>query len=215
MNRPAVITNFPALTVSEFTPANYSPDCQLDLDAVRGAIHTVFAGELASEAEERGHSLPSGGGSLDAWAPIQPDSLVLPYAWYIIGRVQQAWGHPVGLVFHHAGIETASDQEHALADLFLGIQGHGVSLADDFAEAMEKSAAVLNRYDKAGQEFDLSPVDDEMNPIRDLARAVWDLVDGPTIHQTKGRGPICGATGITSEYVADVTCPTCQARGEG
>jgi hypothetical protein len=212
-----LITEFPTLTVNEFTPERYFPDCLLDIDAIRGAIHTIFAGEFASEAEERGHRLPCGQEmNLDNWAPRQDDRIMLPFAWYLLGRVEQAWGHSVGLVFHHGGIDRYSeDQEHALADLFLGLTGSGVGLEDDFSQHLVKAAAVLNRYDKEGQEFDPRPYDEEMTPIRDLACAVWDLIDGGTVHLSLlgVDGPICGAAG-THQYEKEyVTCETCLSLG--
>lgn len=223
MNRPALITDFPALTVSEFTPAHYSPDCLLDLNAIRGAIHTLFAGEFASEAEERGHSLPCGG-SLDAWAPEQDDSIMLPFAWYLLGRVEQAWGYSVGLVFHHGGIKSGRDQEHALADLFLGLTGSGVGLEDDFSEHLEKAASVLLKWNRdpnsqgtGPTDFDPRPYDEEMSSLRDLARAVWDLADGGAVHLAGAADgkPACGAQGATEHDFEYVTCPNCRTREQG
>jgi hypothetical protein len=225
MNRPALITDFPELTVSQFTPASYSPDCLLDLDAIRGAIHTIFAGEFASEAEERGHTLPCGpGSSLDGWAPEQDDSIMLPFAWYLIGRVEQAWGHSVGLVFRHGGIESARDQEHALTDLFLGLTGSGVGLEDDFSEHLEKAAEVLLKWNRDSEnpmtgptDFDPRPYDEEMSPLRDLARAVWDLTDGGAVHLAGAADgkPACGAQGTAEHDFDYVTCPNCREREQG
>jgi hypothetical protein len=217
-----LITEFPTKPVFDTTPIETWPDSLLDADAVRGAIHTIFAGEFSSEAQERGHRLPCGQEmSLDTWAPRQADHLVLPYAWYLLGRVEQAWGYSVGLVFHHAGI-TDDEQEHALTDLFLGLQGHGVNLSDDFAEGLEKAASVLLKWQRdpnsqvtGPTDFDPAPFCDEMNSMRYLARAVWDTVDGPTVHYSEASGPICGGEGATMESADYVSCPEClkQCRG--
>lgn len=212
-----LITEFPTLIPNEFTPASYSPDCQLDLDAVRGAIHTLFAGEFASEAEERGHRLPMGCEmNLDLWAPRQADALMLPLAWYLIGRTEQAWRCSIGHVFYHGGIGTAAEQEHALTDLFLGLTGSGVGLDDDFSEELEKAAAVIFRWNRDSESkiegptfFKPRPFDWEASELRDLARAIWDKIDGPTVHFSEGRGPFCAQTGATAEYWESVTCEVC------
>jgi len=183
-----LITDFKAIELNEFTPEVYMPDTLLDLDAIRGAIHTIFAGEFASEAEERGHRLPGRVefSNLEQWAPRQPDAFLLPVAWHLLGRVEQAWGYSVGLVFHHGGIKSASDQEHALSALFLGIQGHGVNLADDFEDELERAAGVLLGLQGETWKFDPAPFYDEMNAVRDLARAVWNSTVGGTDLSTEG-----------------------------
>jgi hypothetical protein len=156
------------------------PDRLLDRTAILNAIHLVFANEYASRADEAGVRLPTRyEGSLEKWAPRLCDEDLLPFAWYIIGKVEQAWGYSVGLVFHHAGITSPEDQEHALGDLFLGCQGHGVSLADDFSEHLEKAAGVLLKWNREGKttgpvDFDPSPVDDSMDELSDLAAEVFN-----------------------------------------
>jgi hypothetical protein len=76
------------------------PDRLLDRTALLNAIHLVFANEYAGCADEGGIHLPTRyEGSLEAWAPRLADEELLPFAWYIIGKVEQAWGYSVGLVF--------------------------------------------------------------------------------------------------------------------
>jgi hypothetical protein len=155
------------------------PDRLLDRTALLNAIHLVFANEYADCADEaRTDALDRFGGSVGENAPRLADEELLPFAWYIIGKVEQAWGYSVGLVFHHAGITSPADQEHALGDLFLGIQGHGVSLADDFSEHLEKAAGVLLKTNRFGDgrgptEFDAAPIYDEMDELGDLAAEVF------------------------------------------
>jgi hypothetical protein len=156
------------------------PDRLLDRTAILNAIHVVFANEYGTELTKlvRTHWTASEG-RVGEQAPRLAAEDLLPFAWYIIGKVEQAWGYSVGLVFHHAGITSPEDQEHALGDLFLGIQGHGVSLVDDFSEHLEKAAGVLLKWNRDGTgegpvDFDPSPIDDEMDELRDLAAEVFN-----------------------------------------
>lgn len=105
------------------------------------AAHVCYADHYARLAEERGESFS--GCRIEECVERLPDDVQLPIIMRYIGRIEQAWGHSIGLVFHHMGLEHPDDIEHALCDLMLGCMGHGVAITDDFAEAWDKAAAVL------------------------------------------------------------------------
>lgn len=63
----------------------------------------------------------------------------------LIGRVDQAWGCEVGLVFYHMGLETDEEIGNALFYLVMGCLGEGVSLADDHGELLEKAGKILHK----------------------------------------------------------------------
>lgn len=161
-------------TVDRATVAEWrqtQPDILLEPLAVMEAAHTVFSLEYANAVEDCEEEpidrslLPPPGACLSDWAPRQLPAAIMPIVWYLIGRIEQAWGVPVGLVFHHGGITSLADQEHALSDLLLGCLGHGVTLADDYSEHLSKAETALKRP------FDPSPIDTDGEPLRRLAEA--------------------------------------------
>jgi hypothetical protein len=152
-----------------------NPDILLNENALRNAIHVSFALLYADEYEAAGQQLPPST-HLEEFAPRQSDAKVMPFAWYLIGRLESAWGMPVGTVFYHAGIKSEEDQEHALSDLFLGLQGHGVTLYDEFEKDMHKAEEILKA------EFDPAPFQTDLDSLRDLARAAleaWFIAPAP------------------------------------
>jgi hypothetical protein len=66
-------------------------------------------------------------------------------------------------------------------------------------------------------DFDPRPYDEEMSPLRDLARAVWDLTDGGAVHLAGAADgkPACGAQGTAEHDFDYVTCPNCREREQG
>lgn len=108
------------------------------------------------------------GTTLEDWAPKQPDTVMLPFAWWLIGRVQQAWTVPVGLVFHHAGITEEADQRAALTLLFLGISGSGAHLREEekYADGLARAEKILHL------EFDDAPCYSEMDVLYELAESI-------------------------------------------
>lgn len=141
----------------------------LDKQDVLEAAHSCYALALADEFEELGGRIAPRT-ELHAWAPRLPDEKQLPIVYFYLGKISQSWGADVGLVFYHAGIEGA-DVETALRHLLLGCQGHGVSLADEFAEAIGKAEA------KLGKAFKLSPIYFEGVEWRELAQeAAADMI---------------------------------------
>jgi hypothetical protein len=122
----------------------------LDENAVLEAAHSCYALALADEYENLGGRLSQV--ELHSWAQKLPAEEQLPIVYYYLGKIAQAWGYDVGLVFYHAGIVTPEQQECALRHLLLGCMGHGVSLADDHSKAIARAEAVL------GRTFKLSPI---------------------------------------------------------
>lgn len=102
------------------------------------AAHVCYADRYASVSGES-----FSGCHIEECVERLPDDVQLPIIMRYIGRIEQAWGHSIGLVFHHMGLDHPDDIEHALCDLMLGCMGHGVAITDDFAEAWDKAAAVL------------------------------------------------------------------------
>ena len=139
----------------------------LDSEAVLEAAHSCYAMELASECEERGGRFAPRT-ELHEWAPELPAEVQAPIVYYYLGKISQAWGYDLGLVFYHAGIIGADEQERALRHLLLGCQGHGVSLADDYAEAISRAESVL------GKTFKAAPIYFEGCEWRELAREALD-----------------------------------------
>jgi hypothetical protein len=73
------------------------------------------------------------------------------------------------------GLVTDKQQADALYYLAMGIEGHGVSLSDDYEDELEHAGEVL------GKTFDPAPFDDEMNELDDLAfEAVQTYLAGET-----------------------------------
>ena len=134
----------------------------LDKQAVLEAAHSCYALALAEEFEERGGRFEPRT-ELHEWADKLPDEKQLPIIYYYLGRIAQAWGYEIGLVFHHAGIVGAAEQERALCHLLLGCQGHGVSLADDYREALALAE------DKLSRTFKPAPIYFDDMAWRDLA----------------------------------------------
>lgn len=105
--------------------------------------------------------------------PHLDDALHLPIIAYYLGRVHQSWGYDPGLVFHHMGIDASDDRAQALViyRLLMGCLGHGVSLEDDHAEALERAGEVLGRH------LNASPIDFEGREWADLAyRAIQNAL---------------------------------------
>jgi hypothetical protein len=152
----------------------FSPDRMLHFGAIRDAAHTLFTSEYASLADARGVHLPpaKSGTTLEQWVPQQPDAIMLPFAWWLIGRIQQAWTVPVGLVFHHAGITSEADQRAALTLLFLGISGSGAHLREEevYADGLARAEEILHA------EFNDAPCYVEMSVLYELAESIL----GPT-----------------------------------
>ena len=84
--------------------------------------------------------------------PHLDDALHLPIIAYYLGRVHQSWGYDPGLVFHHMGIDASDDRAQALViyRLLMGCLGHGVSLEDDHAEALDQPGEMIDFETRLG-----------------------------------------------------------------
>jgi len=83
----------------------------------------------------------------------------------LIGGIGQAWGHEVGLVFHHMDLKDAEDQGSPLYRLIMNCFGHGIAIDDDgpngpMAIAFDHAGEVLcNILDDEGKRFKACPTD--------------------------------------------------------
>ena len=114
----------------------------------------------------------------------------------------QAWDFDPGLVLHVMGI-TSDDmvgQTLALYRLLMGCLGHGVSLADEHGERLDRASEVLLCLE--GGSFDAIPFEFEGSEWYELAR------EAVTASQRGGEGPLprpgtsreeglCGSGAIT------------------
>ena len=131
----------------------------LTRDAVLEAAHDLWCVFVNDRWDEIGRKRAREYPPFRAMVKPLPKATQLETMWRVIGRVEQAWGYDVGLVFHHAGIEQAT----GLYYLIMGCLGHGVSLADDYGDNLDKAAHIL------GKRFDTHPIDCEGTDWFDLA----------------------------------------------
>jgi hypothetical protein len=96
-----------------------------------------------------------------AGVPRLDDLEQLEIMWRRLGRVEQAWGHEVGLVFYHMGYRDEGTQARPLFYLFLGLMGHGISLADEYEDDLTRAGEVLLRW--RGGSFGPAPFYDDID----------------------------------------------------
>jgi len=89
-----------------------------------------------------------------------------------VGRVSEAWGQDVGLVFYHMACQTDDEKEDALHYLLMGCFGHGVGLWDNYSTALEHAGKVL------GREFDDAPIHVDDNELLDTIIFRWFVDKG-------------------------------------
>jgi hypothetical protein len=112
-------------------------------DALPEAAHTLYACAYADYLENEGYDqLAWSGKNLLTVVPRNPKAvdLVRP----ILAKIDAAWPKPVAEVFEAGGITKPEDVEHALSDLLLGCAGHGVSIFDDFTDALSRAEDALD-----------------------------------------------------------------------
>ena len=122
----------------------------IGLDVVLEVGHAMYASAYMSECEERDVTIPK----TEDDVPKLSDHDILPIMAYYIGRVDQAWGYSVGLVFHHMFSTSSSttmqldrhDRVQALFHLLMGCIGHGLSIADDYGDLLDRAGEVLGGY---------------------------------------------------------------------
>jgi hypothetical protein len=133
----------------------------LNREAMLDAAHDLYVVAYQGAEEEAGRPASD-------WrdVPRLPDDVQLPIVAYLMGRVHQAWGLDPGLVFHHMGIEhdDVPGQSLAIYRLLMGCLGHGVCLADEHAERLDRAGEIL------GRTFDPVPFDFEGSEWEELAR---------------------------------------------
>lgn len=143
----------------------------LNEEALAQAAHDLYT--IFHQNAEQEVGLPA-----SDWrdVPRLDDAVHLPVIAYYLGRVHQAWCYDPGLVFHHMGIDAANDKAQALViyRLLMGCLGHGVSLEDDHAEALDVAGEVL------GKPLDPTPIDFEGREWAELAtEAVQHVLSSP------------------------------------
>jgi hypothetical protein len=110
----------------------------LSATALLNAAHNLYALAYISEWENRGNPSPSQV-KIEEWAPQLNEELrprLLSISAKYLHAIEAKWGKSVAEVFAVAGIITEESQAHALTDLFMGCDGHGVTIFDDFAESL-------------------------------------------------------------------------------
>jgi len=113
---------------------------ELDASVVIDASQMVFSLFWADASEVRGKSL--GGCAVNDVAPRADENELRAIMQRYIGRVENAWGVDVALMFHHMGLE-GEDQVNALCDLMLGCLGHGVSIESHYDDAFARAKKIL------------------------------------------------------------------------
>lgn len=143
--------------------------------AVIGAAHALYSDAYAREIEERGlfREVFGLGCRIDLAVNRLPDEVLLPIGMRYVGRIEGIWGQDLGMVFHHMGLTDPDAQESALWRLLAGCQGHGISLADDHAEAFDRAVSILWRH--RSDLPDINPGGSwEMPEFRELAESQVD-----------------------------------------
>lgn len=142
----------------------------LTLEAVRVAAELLIIAAIMDEVEDRDSALtvPPGREVKELAYQIlylEEDTVMYTMGRYV-GAISNAWGHDVGLVFHHMGLlhpNLASVDEindrvgRVLYRLIMSCWGHGIGIGDDHGDEFEKANSILNRL--SGKTMAESPVD--------------------------------------------------------
>ncbi len=134
-------------------------------EVIYKAAHVVYSSEFADALERRGGNFGAGveiTGVVPALTPAEHEPIIRS----ILESIDKAIGAPLYEVFVAGGIVSEEDQEDALGDLLLGVQGHGVSIEDSYADAWEKGLAAVGAKDNLPYE--------EMTEYGDLANEKLD-----------------------------------------
>lgn len=137
---------------------------------IYGAAHVAYCSAFASEADERDIAFP-GGENLCNYVPLLTPAEHYPIIMPLLAKIDKTLGAPLDKVFAAGGIVAEDAQIDALGDLLLGVQGHGVSITDNYREQWEKGC----RTCKCKAEL---PYDD-MDSYRDLAAEKLDASGYP------------------------------------
>lgn len=145
----------------------------LQKEAIINAARDLMTMAIDLETEEEGCSLPE---DMDADLILEnhADDVMLTMG-IIIGKIENAWGYSIGLVFHHMGFTDVEDQSRLLYRLIMGCMGHGICLDDDgpsgpVATGFDNAGRILlNIVTDTGKRFEASPVHlDGDDPIHEL-----------------------------------------------
>ena len=112
------------------------------------AAHVAYCSAFASEAEEREVSFPGGQNLCNYVPPLTPaehDPIIRP----LLAKIDTGLGAPLDKIFTAGGIVSEEAQIDALGDLLLGVQGHGVSIEDDYADQWEKGCELVVLWQQA------------------------------------------------------------------
>ena len=115
--------------------------------AIYDAAHDlmIMAVELELDDEDANCTLPGDTpeGLVECIIRDHADDVMLTMG-IIIGKIENAWGHSIGLVFHH--MDCGKEHSSLLYRLIMGCIGHGISLDDD-----GPSGPVATGFDNAGR----------------------------------------------------------------
>lgn len=144
----------------------------LNEDAVYRAAHVIWSDNYAREAES-GWGLRVGEPQQNIcdYVPKLEDAQHAQIVWRIIGKLEGMMGVDMGLLFHHAGIETEFDTYDCLSDWLLQIAGHGVE--NEWEEALEQALF------KLGKPGVLPKLYHEFSEYSDLAMEALTKLHGP------------------------------------
>ena len=136
------------------------------------AAHIIYANEFAGALERRGGHFPGGQNLCNyvpALTPAEHDPIIRP----AITKIDKALGKPLADIFAAGGIVGEETQIDALSDLLLGVQGHGVSIGDNYADQWDKGCL------ECEVEGDLPYCDCDFDPYGDLANEKLDAAGYP------------------------------------
>jgi hypothetical protein len=142
---------------------------------IYGAAHVIYSGQFADALERRGGQFPGGQNVCNyvpALTPAEHDPIIRP----ILDKIDKAMGIALVNVFVAGGIIGETAQIDALSDLLLGVQGHGVSIEDNYADAWEKGCAV---YKASPYLCPCNLPHDDMDGYGDLANEKIDAAGYP------------------------------------
>ena len=136
------------------------------------AAHVIYANQFADALERRGGHFP-GGQNLCNYVPALTPAEHDPIIRLAMAKIDNALGKPLADIFTAGGIVEEETQIDALSDLLLGVQGHGITIGDNYANQWDKGC--LECEVKA----DLPYGDEWFDPYGDLANEKLDAAGYP------------------------------------
>lgn len=120
-------------------------------EAALEAAHSAWSATWADYYEENGGSLSQV--EITDVAPRLDDEIQLPIIFRMIGKIENAWGFSIPILFHHMEINNVKEAGDALFSLIMGCLGHGISLADEYDHIFDEACIKLT-----GELKKISPV---------------------------------------------------------